>query len=191
MNPSCANLIDPHDVDLEHSVLPPSPIPIEPNNRLDSQVSDALPLLLQRSKPENSDVLRSFRVSLGWCALDHSSWLRMSVSFFTFVFLTILVPMATSLLVRYQDGSLYNDPISFNKLVQFPVSALASIGFFTLTWFFRKYSLGQLLFLEGLEGDSSYVQRGYRHELDRAFWYWDIFQILVETVFLLLLQWPW
>lgn len=170
MNPPGANSIGPHHVDLETSALPASQIPIEPNGVAD-QVSCTVPLLQQGPRPENSDCLRSFRMSLKWCALDHSSWLGISVSFFTFVFLTILAPLATSILVKYEGSSLYDDPISFNKLVQLPVSALAVIGFFTLTRFFRKYSLGQLLFLEGLEGDSSYVQRGYRRGLDRAFRY--------------------
>ncbi|KAK4782724.1 hypothetical protein SAY86_007098 [Trapa natans] len=168
MGPSSANSTDAHDA---------YESPIEPSNRPmnGGHVPDAVPLLLQSSKPENSDsddVLRSFRVSLRWCALDHSSWMGMWVSVFTFVFLAALVPLASSVLVQYRDSSASDDdPISFNKLVQLPVSALASIGFFTLSMFFRKYSLRQLLFLEGLEGDSSYVQRGYRRELDRAFRY--------------------
>ncbi|GLU01112.1 hypothetical protein SLE2022_184370 [Rubroshorea leprosula] len=127
-----------------------------------------LPLLLRpsysRSKSSLLDELRTFRVSLKWCALDHSSWIGKFISYFMFVFFTIVVPITSSLSVKLSPSF-----SSFNLLVQFPGSGLALLGFFTLCRFFRKYELRQLLFLDGLQDDSTFVRRGYTLELDKVF----------------------
>ncbi|KAK9946738.1 hypothetical protein M0R45_012185 [Rubus argutus] len=121
------------------------------------------PLLLRSSK--HCDELSNFQVSLKWCALDHSTNLGKSISYFTFIVLTIVVPILTSLTLKLTT----RDPMSFNKLVQLPESGLAAIAFFTLSAFFRQYGLRQLLFLDGLEDDTFSVRRGYKRELDKAF----------------------
>ncbi|GKU87547.1 hypothetical protein SLEP1_g1934 [Rubroshorea leprosula] len=129
-----------------------------------------LPLLLRpsysRSKSSLLDELRTFRVSLKWCALDHSSCIGKFISYFMFVFFTIVVPITSSLSVKLSPSF-----SSFNLLVQFPESGLALLGFFTLCRFFRKYELRQLLFLDGLQDDSTFVCRGYTLELDKVFRY--------------------
>ncbi|XVE97212.1 hypothetical protein REPUB_Repub03eG0001100 [Reevesia pubescens] len=131
-----------------------------------------VPLLLQpsyaRSKSLLCDELRSFRISLKWCALDHSSCIGKSISYLTFVFLTVLVPIITSLSVSLQVPS---STTAFNLLVQFPESGLAFLGFFTLCCFFRRYGLRQLLFLDALQQDTTLVRRRYTRELDKAFRY--------------------
>lgn len=144
----------------------------EPNQQVN------VPLLLQptyaRSKSLIFDELRKFRISLKWCALDHSSCTGKFISCFTFIFLTIFVPLVSSLSIKVASSSTEDDnnnPISFNILVQFPVSGLALIGFFTLSRFFSRYGLRQLLFLDGLQEDSLFVRRGYTRELDKAFRY--------------------
>ncbi|KAK9099671.1 hypothetical protein Scep_023101 [Stephania cephalantha] len=133
------------------------------------------PLLLHpayaRSKSLIYDELRNFRISLRWCALDHSSCTGKLVSYLTFIVLTIVVPIFSSLVTHApkHTGSAPSTSISFNKLVQLPESALAAIAFFTLSGFFQQYGLRQLLFLDGLGDDSAYVRRGYTRELDKAF----------------------
>ncbi|KAL5782853.1 hypothetical protein ACOSP7_007882 [Xanthoceras sorbifolium] len=135
-----------------------------------------VPLLLQRSYARSKslmfDELRNFRISLKWCALDHSSRLGKFVSYLTFIFLTIIVPLISSFSIKAPDSSTSDsDPASFNMLVQLPESGLALLGFFTLSRFFSKYGLRQLLFLDGLQEDSVFVRRGYTKELDKAFRY--------------------
>ncbi|KAL6212615.1 hypothetical protein ACLB2K_017833 [Fragaria x ananassa] len=120
--------------------------------------------LLQKS-PEPSDELSNFQISLKWCALDHSTSLGKFISYFTFILLTLVVPILTSLTLKLPS----KDPTSFNKLVQLPESGLAAIAFFTLSAFFRNYGLGQLLFLDGLQEDTFSVRRGYTREVDKAF----------------------
>lgn len=120
-----------------------------------------------RSKSLTSDELRLFRISLKWCALDHSSAVGKFVSYVAFVFLTVVVPAVTIVSVRDPE----DDPVSFNKLVQVPESGLAAVGFLIMCRFFRRYGLRQLLFLDGLQEDSVYVQRGYARELEKAFRY--------------------
>ncbi|GLT59580.1 hypothetical protein SLA2020_323920 [Shorea laevis] len=128
----------------------------------------SLPLLLRppysRSKSSLLDELRTFRISLKWCALDHSSCIGKFISYFMFVFFTIVVPITSSLSVKLSPSF-----SSFNLLVQFPGSGLALLGFFTLCRFFRKYDLRQLLFLDGLQDDSTFVRRGYTLELHEVF----------------------
>ncbi|KAK4853047.1 hypothetical protein QYF36_002900 [Acer negundo] len=149
--------------------------PNEPNNNNHHAIN--VPLLLQpsyaRSKTLIFDELRNFRISLKWCALDHSSCTGKFISYLTFIFLTIIVPLISSFSIEVPDSSTYSDskPVSFNMLVQIPESGLALLGFFTLSRFFSKYGLRQLLFLDGLQQDSLYVRRGYTKELDRAFRY--------------------
>lgn len=157
------------DVDFTGSQLSfsdcPGDQPYQPN----------VPLLLQptygRSKSLIFDELRKFRITLKWCALDHSSCYGKFISYLTFILLAIIVPIVSSIAVKVPASSPDDDPISFNKLVQLPESGLAAIGFFTLSRFFQKYGLRQLLFLDGLGEDSLNVRRGYTSELDKAFRY--------------------
>ncbi|KAK7260764.1 hypothetical protein RIF29_27061 [Crotalaria pallida] len=134
-----------------------------------------VPLLLQpsyaRSKSFIFDELRNFRVSLKWCALDHSSCIGKLISYVMFIFLAIIVPLLTSIFVRVPASSPEDDPISFNKLVQIPESGLAILAFFTLSRFFQRYGLRQLLFLHVLQDDTIYVRRSYTRELEKAFRY--------------------
>ncbi|KAF6167341.1 hypothetical protein GIB67_043202 [Kingdonia uniflora] len=121
------------------------------------------------SKSCTYEELHRFRISLKWCALDHSSWIGKFVSYFVFVILTVVVPLVSSVAVRVPDTHTAEDPIAFNKLVQLPESGLAAIGFFTLSCFFGRYGLCQLLFLDGLRDDSLYVRHEYARELKKAF----------------------
>ncbi|KAL9442721.1 hypothetical protein AB3S75_016153 [Citrus x aurantiifolia] len=157
--------------------------PKSPGNetRVDIQFNlqqENVPLLLQpsyaRSKSLLFDELRNFRISLKWCALDHSSCIGKFISYFAFIFLTIIVPLISSLCIKVPSSTqdcAQDGPVSFNKLVQFPESGLALVGFFILSRFFSKYGLRQLLFLDGLQEDSLFVRRGYTRELDKAFRY--------------------
>ncbi|KAI4337444.1 hypothetical protein L6164_015859 [Bauhinia variegata] len=137
-----------------------------PNEELDQT---NVPLLLRpsyaRSKSIIFDELRNFRISLKWCALDHSSSIGKLISFVLFVFLTILVPLFSSLCIQVPASSPDDDPISFNKLVNIPESGLAIIGFFSLSCFFRRYGLRQLLLLDELQEDSAYVRSRLTCEL--------------------------
>lgn len=134
-----------------------------------------VPLLLQpshaRSKSLLYDELRNFRSSLKWCALDHSSCIGKFISFITFIFFSIIIPIISSFSIRIPSSAPADDPISFNKLVQVPESGLASIAFFTLFQFFKRHGLRQLLFIDGLQDDSLFVRRGYSRELNKAFRY--------------------
>lgn len=107
-----------------------------------------VPLLLQpsyaRSKSMIFDELRNFRICLKWCALDHSSCVGKLISYVSFIFLTFVVPLFTTLFVQVSASSPEVDPISLNKLVQIPESALAIISFFTLYRFFRRYAPKQI-----------------------------------------------
>ncbi|KAF5743413.1 hypothetical protein HS088_TW09G01482 [Tripterygium wilfordii] len=125
-----------------------------------------LPLLLQSSSTSLLfDELRNFQYSLKWCALDHSTPSGKLISYLTFILMTIIIPIASSFLIQVPASA----PISFNMLAQFPESGLATIAFFTLCRFFRRYGLRQLLFLDELLQDSLFVKCGYTQELDKAF----------------------
>ncbi|KAH8503964.1 hypothetical protein H0E87_011562 [Populus deltoides] len=144
-------------------------------NNQSNQLRASVPLLLQPSYATSKsllfDELRNFRISLKWCALDHSTCIGKFVSCFIFVFLVIILPIVSSLSIRIPSSAPANDPISYNKLVQLPESVLALISFFTLFRFFKTYGLRQLLFLDDLQEDSLFIRRGYSRELDKAFRY--------------------
>ncbi|KAF5176138.1 Ras guanine nucleotide exchange factor k [Thalictrum thalictroides] len=141
----------------------------QPNESITSSV----PLLLQpayaRSKSFVYDELRNFRVTLKWCALDHTSCINKSLSYFAFVVFTVAIPIVSSFSIHVPATAIADDPLSINKLVHLPESGLALIAFLTLTRFLRLYGLRQLLFLDGLQDDSKYVRSGYTRELDKAF----------------------
>ncbi|CAA6672105.1 unnamed protein product [Spirodela intermedia] len=133
------------------------------------EATTATPLLLNptysRSKSIVSDELRNIRISLKWCGLDHSSFSGKVVSYVAFAVLGLALPLATYLAVQDPESTAIT---SANKLVQLPETALAAISFFTLSGFFQRQGLRQLLLLDGLRDDSVYVRRRYNHELDRA-----------------------
>ncbi|KAK7401073.1 hypothetical protein VNO78_12385 [Psophocarpus tetragonolobus] len=147
----------------------------EPSPQQHQSNNNSVPLLLQpscaRSKSMIFDDLRNFRISLKWCALDHSSCIGKFISYVVFVFFTIIIPFLTSIFVEIPATAPEDDPISFNKLVQIPESALAIIAFVTLSSFLRRYGLRQLLFLDAFQEDTTYVRRWYTQELDKAFRY--------------------
>jgi hypothetical protein len=151
----------------ESDPAPPPPSP-SPSQR---------PLLLNpayaRCKSVIHDELRSFRVFLQWCALDHSTRAGRAASYAAFLALALLVPAALSLSLR-ADAALSRDSasaITFNRVSQVPATGLAVVSFATLAAFFRRLGgLRQLLFLDGaLRDDTAFVRRGYARELDRAF----------------------
>jgi hypothetical protein len=135
------------------------------------------PLLLDpayaRSKSVIHDELRSFRVFLQWCALDHSSPAARAASYAAFLALALAVPAAVSASLR-ADASLSPasaSAVTFNRVATLTASGLAAISFVTLAVFFRRCGgLRQLLFLDGgLRDDTAFVRRRYERELDRAF----------------------
>ncbi|CAM0912021.1 unnamed protein product [Alopecurus aequalis] len=135
------------------------------------------PLLLDpayaRSKSVIHDELRSFRVFLQWCALDHSSPTARAASYAAFLALALAVPAAVSASLR-ADASLSPasaSAITFNRVATLTASGLAAVSFVTLAVFFRRCGgLRQLLFLDGgLRDDTAFVRRRYERELDRAF----------------------
>ncbi|KAJ1420109.1 hypothetical protein SESBI_14547 [Sesbania bispinosa] len=149
-------------INIDFSGTRPSFIETHPNEEKQQQLN--VPLLLQpsyvRSKSITFDELRNLRISLKCCALDHSSSIGKLISYVLFIFLTIIVPLLISFFVHAPASASQNDPFSFNKLVQLPESALAIISFFTLSRFFQRYGLRQLLFLDMLQDDSTFVRRG-------------------------------
>lgn len=135
------------------------------------------PLLLDpayaRSKSVIHDELRSFRVFLQWCALDHSSPAARAASYAAFLALALAVPAAVSASLR-ADASLSPasaSAVTFNRVATLTASGLAAVSFVTLAVFFRRCGgLRQLLFLDGgLRDDTAFVRRRYERELDRAF----------------------
>ncbi|KAF3338881.1 hypothetical protein FCM35_KLT16352 [Carex littledalei] len=144
------------------------------------QTTVVVPLLLSpsyaRCKSMLHDELRSFRVCLKCCLLDHSSLRSAVLSFFAFFLLTFLLPLATSFSIFPNNTATTSTTpppslVTFNRLAQLPTSGLTTIAFITLTAFFRRHGgLRKLLFLDdSLRRDSSLVRRRYTLEIDQAF----------------------
>lgn len=145
-----------------------------------SQQALLLDPLYARSKSVIHDELRSFRVFLRCCFLDHSSPPARAASYAAFLSLSLAVPAAVSASLR-ADPALSPasaSAVTFNRLATLTSSALAAVSFLTLASFFRRGAgngasgggLRGLLFLDGgLRDDAASVRRGYERELDRAF----------------------
>ncbi|KAH0460805.1 hypothetical protein IEQ34_008380 [Dendrobium chrysotoxum] len=112
------------------------------------------PLLSTATTNSEEQFLLRFHSSLKYCALDHSSSLSRTISYLTFLILTIIIPISSSHLLHTAASSL---------LSQLPESILATISFFTLSSSFQH------LLLNGLRHDSPAVRRAYTREIDRAF----------------------
>ncbi|KAL3023603.1 hypothetical protein AAZX31_04G075000 [Glycine max] len=150
-------------IDIDSSVKTPSFVENHPNEEK-HQLN--VPFLLQPSYATHE--LRNLRTSLKWCALDHSSLVGKLISYVVFIFLTVAVPLFTSLFVHVPASASQLYPFNFKKLLQLPQSALAIIAFFTLYRFFPSFCS---YFLDVLQDDSTYVRRGYTRELQKAFRY--------------------
>ncbi|XP_062098632.1 uncharacterized protein LOC133804493 [Humulus lupulus] len=126
------------------------------------------PSCVRSSKP---DEFRHFHLCLKWCALDHSTFAGKFISYVFFVLFTFIVPALTAVSVRQRQVAEGGDSmvISFNTLVQVPESGLTIIAFLTLSRFFNRYGIRQLLFLDCLGEDAIDIRRKYVGELDRAF----------------------
>lgn len=134
-------------------------------------VACVAPLLLNpsyaRSKSTAFDELRNFRMSLKWCALDHSCLAGKTISYLAFALFTIIIPAVSSF--SFTSAAAFGC-ITFNQLVQLPESILAAIAFFTLASFFSRHGLRQLVLLDdALRNDAPCIRRSYTRELDRAF----------------------
>ncbi|KAG5048514.1 hypothetical protein JHK85_009617 [Glycine max] len=123
-------------IDIDSSVKTPSFVENHPNEEK-HQLN--VPFLLQPSYATHE--LRNLRTSLKWCALDHSSLVGKLISYVVFIFLTVAVPLFTSLFVHVPASASQLYPFNFKKLLQLPQSALAIIAFFTLYRFFPRTGL--------------------------------------------------
>ncbi|KAJ4783511.1 hypothetical protein LUZ62_034757 [Rhynchospora pubera] len=132
-----------------------------------------VPLLLSRAyarcKSTMNDELKSFRVCLKCCLLDHSSLHSIVLSFSAFFLFTFIVPLATSLSII--TNTTPSSVVSFHRLAQLPTSGLATIAFIIFTAFIRRHGgLRRLLFLDdGMQRDTSLVRRRYAIEINRTF----------------------
>lgn len=149
-------------------------VEISDTENMNDEQTIVVPLLLSpayaRCKSMLHDELRSFRVCLKCCLLDHSSLCSAILSFSAFFLLTFLLPLATSLSIF--TNTTPPSLLTFNRLAQLPTSGLTTIAFMTLTAFFRRHGgLRRLLFLDDiLQRDSSLVRHRYALEIDQAFW---------------------
>ena len=143
-----------------------------PEDGIISDTAFAVPLLLNpsyaRLKSAMFDELQNFRVSLRWCALDHSSPTGKTISYIAFILFTIIVHAVTSL--SFSSTSAFGS-VTFNQLVQIPESSLAAITFFTLAAFFRRHGIRQRLLLDDtFHNNFVSIRCCYTRELDHAFW---------------------
>ncbi|XP_078433929.1 ras guanine nucleotide exchange factor K [Wolffia australiana] len=140
---------------------------VENSSAAGDEAASATRLLLNpaysRSKSVISDELRNIRVCLRWCGLDHSTFSRKLSSFLAFGLLAVFIPAAAAIAVEDSGAAAW-----VQNLVQLPETALAAISFLTLSSFFKRLGLRQLLHLDNLHDDYPFVRRRYTDELDRA-----------------------
>ncbi|XP_043688134.1 uncharacterized protein LOC122639364 [Telopea speciosissima] len=143
-------------------------------------------ILIRKSKKDFNrcishagDELRSFRSCLRWMCVDQSSIWRACLSWSLFLLLSIVVPLVSHFVLACSncDARHYRP---YDTVIQLSLTAVATLSFFCLSSFVRKYGLRRFLFLDKLREESEQVGFGYREQLNRS---WKLLLVFVLPCF--------
>lgn len=123
---------------------------------------------LLRCVSRQGDELESFRSCLRWLCLDQSDRCRAFLSWTLFLVLAIGVPSLSYFILSCPNCD-YNYRRPFDRVVQLSLTSIATLSFFCLSGFTRKYGLRRFLFLDRLFEDSESVRQEYTQQLSRSF----------------------
>lgn len=118
----------------------------------------------QRSFSHASDELKSFRSCLRWLCIDHSDSLHAAISWFVFLILSFVVPLASHFIMSYSPSRR-----AYDSVVQIALSGSAALSYLSLSTFVRRHGLRRFLFLDKLRLESERVRLGYTNQLNRSF----------------------
>lgn len=116
---------------------------------------------------ESIDDLQNFRLYLKWICLDQSNIWRASLSWSVFFLLVIVVPLVSDSLYSCSScDEKHRRP--YDSIVQLSLSVLATLSFFCLSSWARKYGFKKFLFFDRLCDVSDKVRQGYTEQLHRS-----------------------
>lgn len=112
-----------------------------------------------------SDELHSFRSGLRWMCVDQSNVFTTTLSWFTFIIFTFIIPSLSHFYLACSDcDNLHARP--YDGLVQLSLSGVATLSFVSISRFVRVYGLRRFLFFDKLCYESETVRKGYTAQLN-------------------------
>lgn len=125
--------------------------------------------LLPKNKEENSahdgaTELRNFRSYLRWVYVDHSNVYKAGLSWSVFFTLAFVVPILSHFLLDCPTCD-RDHSRPYHIPVQISLSVVATLSFFSISSWDRKYGLSRFLFLDKLSDDSLKIQQGYSEQM--------------------------
>ncbi|KAH7545275.1 hypothetical protein FEM48_Zijuj01G0076400 [Ziziphus jujuba var. spinosa] len=109
--------------------------------------------------------LKSFMSFLKWVCVDQSSLWRASLSWSVFLFLAIGVPVLSHFLLDCSSTCDADHTRPYHVPVQISLSLFATLSFFCISRWARKYGLRRFLFIDKLFDHSEKVRHGYKEQL--------------------------
>ncbi|KAF5728428.1 F15K9.15 protein [Tripterygium wilfordii] len=127
-----------------------------------------------RSVSNAQDELHSFRSYLRWMCVDQSNVWVTILSWSVFVVLALIVPAISHFMLACSTCDSNHDR-PYDGVVQLSLSSVATLSFFCLTRFVRKYGLRRFLFFDKLCDESETVRKGYTEQLNRSLYILSVF----------------
>ncbi|XP_015878165.2 uncharacterized protein LOC107414539 [Ziziphus jujuba] len=112
--------------------------------------------------------LKSFMSFLKWVCVDQSSLWRASLSWSVFLFLAIGVPVLSHFLLDCSSTCDADHTRPYHVPVQISLSLFATLSFFCISRWARKYGLRRFLFIDKLFDHSEKVRHGYKEQLQKS-----------------------
>lgn len=116
-----------------------------------------------QNRPEfhAKDELRTFRSCLRWMCVDQTDKWRSAISWILFIVMGYAVPSLSHFVLLYSDKRR-----SYDIVVEFSLTAVATLSFVSLSGLLRRIGLVRFLFIDKLFNESESVRRGYKHQLN-------------------------
>ncbi|KAF5730527.1 hypothetical protein HS088_TW19G00118 [Tripterygium wilfordii] len=127
-----------------------------------------------RSVSHAQDELHSFRSYLRWMCVDQSNLWVTVLSWSVFVVLALIVPAISHFMLACSTCD-SNHERPYDGVVQLSLSSVATLSFFCLARFVRKYGLRRFLFFDKLCNESETVRKGYTEQLNRSLYILSVF----------------
>jgi hypothetical protein len=134
---------------------------------------DAKQAFIRKGNPFNrslslaDDELHSFRTWFKWLCVDQSNTFSTCLSWTVFFMFAIVVPCFSHFYLACTDcDNKHTRP--YDTLLQLSLTGVATLSFFCLSQFLKKYGLRRFLFLDKLCDESETVRNGYTLQLNRS-----------------------
>ncbi|KAF3451789.1 hypothetical protein FNV43_RR07885 [Rhamnella rubrinervis] len=124
--------------------------------------------MLPKHRHHDGGELKSFVSFLKWVCVDQSNLWRAGLSWSVFFVLSICVPLLSHFLLDCSSTCDADHTRPYHVPVQISLSLLATLSFFCLSRWARKYGLRKFILFDRLFDSSEKVRHGYREQLQKS-----------------------